>query len=153
MSGRSAAWLARLSGGQKVASSNLAVPTIFFTSRHLGFYPGGFVFRWKTKKKPRRAVVAYFEPELCSQIAETPRWRIPAASLFKPYHPLLRFISAPLSKVPGLYPGIYPAALDISIYAISVSTAVNIPRSHPGSSYGGVGQLHRGILRQNFWCS
>ena len=29
-SGRSAAWLARLSGGQKVASSNLAVPTINF---------------------------------------------------------------------------------------------------------------------------
>ena len=28
-SGRSAAWLARLTGGQKVASSNLAVPTIF----------------------------------------------------------------------------------------------------------------------------
>lgn len=29
-SGYSAAWLARLSGGQKVASSNLAIPTIFF---------------------------------------------------------------------------------------------------------------------------
>ena len=28
-SGCSAAWLARLSGGQKVASSNLAIPTIF----------------------------------------------------------------------------------------------------------------------------
>ena len=28
-SGYSAAWLARLSGGQKVASSNLAIPTIF----------------------------------------------------------------------------------------------------------------------------
>lgn len=28
MSGCSAAWLARLTGGQKVASSNLAIPTI-----------------------------------------------------------------------------------------------------------------------------
>ena len=31
---RSAAWLARLSGGQKVASSNLAVPTIASYARH-----------------------------------------------------------------------------------------------------------------------
>ena len=33
-SGYSAAWLARLSGGQKVASSNLAVPTIASYARH-----------------------------------------------------------------------------------------------------------------------
>ena len=41
-SGYSAAWLARLSGGQKVASSNLAIPTIFLFSVIQSFMTGFF---------------------------------------------------------------------------------------------------------------
>ena len=41
-SGCGSAWLARLSGGQKVASSNLAIPTIFLFSAIQSFMTGFF---------------------------------------------------------------------------------------------------------------
>ena len=44
-SGCSAAWLARLSGGQKVASSNLAIPTIFFVLSFPVLYDWIFCFK------------------------------------------------------------------------------------------------------------
>jgi hypothetical protein len=38
-SGCSVAWLARLTGGQEVESSNLSIPTIFlFLANHTSFY-------------------------------------------------------------------------------------------------------------------
>ena len=47
MSGCSAAWLARLTGGQKVVSSTLIIPTIFlYLSRHSPPDDAIFIFRY-----------------------------------------------------------------------------------------------------------
>ena len=53
VSGRSAAWLARPSGGREVESSNLSGPTIAKTVRGASGLAGGFLF--ETLVLPRKA--------------------------------------------------------------------------------------------------
>lgn len=104
-SGRSAAWLARLSGGQKVESSNLSVPTIPFPQGTWVFARVPFFLPFRGCFSRSKHLNAYIVEDF--------------GGIPPPRNPPFSDLSTPFSKVPGLYPPSFYHCLKTAIYAYS----------------------------------